>query len=90
MNKSQLIELVAEKTGSTKAYAELILDATLDVITEALQNGEEVKLVGFGNFSKMARKSRQGRNPKTGASVKIPGSFVAKFKPGKDLKDALN
>ena len=45
---------------------------------------------GFGNFSKMARKSRQGRNPKTGASVKIPGSFVAKFKPGKDLKDALN
>lgn len=90
MNKSQLIELVAEKTGSTKVNAEIILDATLDTITKALQNGEEVKLVGFGTFTKLARKSREGRNPKTGASVKIPSTYVAKFKPGKDLKAALN
>lgn len=90
MNKSKLIELVAEKTDSTKVQSERILDATLEAIQEALQNGDEVKLVGFGTFSKTSRKSRKGRNPKTGASVKIPSSYVARFKPGKDLKEALN
>lgn len=90
MNKAQLIELVVEKTGTTKQQAELTLDATLEVIHEALKKGDEVKLVGFGTFSKTARKPRQGRNPKTGAVVKIPGTFVARFKPGKDLKEGLN
>jgi DNA-binding protein HU-beta len=90
MNKAQLIEIVAERTKSTKSQSEHILDATLKVIQEALKKGEEVKLVGFGTFSKTTRKSRQGRNPKTGETVKIPSAHVPRFKPGKDLKDALN
>ena len=90
MNKAQLVELVAEKTKSTKTQSELILDATLKVIQEALKKGDEVKLVGFGTFSKTTRKSRQGRNPKTGETVKIPSAHIPRFKPGKDLKDALN
>lgn len=90
MNKAQLIEIVAEKTKTTKAQSELILDATLKVIQDTLKKGEDVKLVGFGTFSKVSRKPRQGRNPKTGATVKIPSTYAPRFKPGKDLKDALN
>lgn len=90
MNKAQLVELVAEKTKTTKSQSELILDATLEAIQEALRDGDEVKLVGFGTFSRSSRKARQGRNPKTGETVKIPSAYIPKFKPGKDLKDALN
>nr|BFD66972.1 HU family DNA-binding protein [Bdellovibrio sp. HAGR004] len=90
MNKAQLVELVAEKTKTTKTQSEQILDATLEAIQEALKDGEEVKLVGFGTFTKTSRKARQGRNPKTGETVKIPSAYIPKFKPGKDLKDALN
>ena len=90
MNKAQLVELVAEKTKTTKTQSELILDATLKVIQDTLKKGDEVKLVGFGTFSKSVRKPRQGRNPKTGESVKIPKSYVPRFKPGKDLKESLN
>ncbi|UXR63450.1 HU family DNA-binding protein [Bdellovibrio bacteriovorus] len=90
MNKAQLVELVAEKTKTTKTQSELILDATLEAIQEALKDGEEVKLVGFGTFTRTSRKARQGRNPKTGETVKIPSAYIPKFKPGKDLKDALN
>jgi DNA-binding protein HU-beta len=90
MNKAQLVELVSERTKSTKTQSELILDATLKVIQEALKKGDEVKLVGFGTFSKTTRKPRQGRNPKTGESVKIPSAHIPRFKPGKDLKDSLN
>lgn len=90
MNKAQLIEHISEKTKTTKTQSELILDAAIRVIQEALQQGEDVKLVGFGTFSKISRKPREGRNPKTGKTVKIPSSYVARFKPGKDLRDALN
>ncbi|MFM6929578.1 MAG: HU family DNA-binding protein [Bdellovibrio sp.] len=90
MNKAQLIELVSERTKSTKTQSELILDATLKVIQETLKKGDDVKLVGFGTFSKATRKPRQGRNPKTGESVKIPSAHIPRFKPGKDLKDSLN
>ena len=90
MNKAQLIEIVSSKTKATKAQSENILDATLKVIQEALKKGDDVKLVGFGTFSRSSRKPRQGRNPKTGESVKIPSAYVPRFKPGKDLKDALN
>lgn len=90
MNKAQLVELVAEKTKTTKTQSEQILDATLEAIQEALKDGEEVKLVGFGTFTRTSRKARQGRNPKTGEAVKIPSAYIPKFKPGKDLKDALN
>ena len=81
MNKAQLIEKVAEKTGLTK---------TLQIIQKSVAKGDEVKLVGFGTFSRLSRKSRNGRNPKTGAPVVIPGSKVPRFKPGKDFKDLLN
>lgn len=89
MNKAQLVELVAEKTNSTKAQSEMFLDAALDAIQKAVSKGDEVKLVGFGTFSTLDRKSRIGRNPKTGESVKIPGAKVPRFRPGKEFKEKL-
>lgn len=90
MNKAQLVEAMAIKTNQTKVLAEQMLDAALSSITEALQNDDEVKLVGFGTFTNTKRKARQGRNPKTGETVTIPAANNAKFKPGKDLKKSLN
>ncbi len=90
MNKGQLIEKLSEKTGLTKTQAEEFLDATIQIIQKAVSKGDEVKLVGFGSFSQQTRKSRKGRNPKTGEPVLIPGSIVPRFKPGKDFKDLLN
>jgi DNA-binding protein HU-beta len=90
MNKGQLIEKVAEKTGLTKTQSEEFLDATLQIIQKSVAKGDEVKLVGFGTFSRLNRKSRNGRNPKTGQPVVIPGAKVPRFKPGKDFKDLLN
>lgn len=90
MNKAQLIEAIAARTSQTKTLSEEVLDATLSIIAEALKNNDDVKLVGFGTFSKSKRQARQGRNPKTGEAVKIPASFIAKFKPGKELKETLN
>ena len=89
MNKAQLIDFVSQKTKSTKQQSELILAATLEAIQKALSKGDEVKLVGFGTFSCLNRKSRMGRNPKTGQTVKIPSSKVPRFKPGKDFKDKI-
>ena len=90
MNKAQLIEKLAEKTKLSKSQTEELLDATLEIIQKTVAKGDDVKLVGFGTFSKLARKARNGRNPKTGAPVTIPGSKVPRFKPGKDFKDLLN
>jgi DNA-binding protein HU-beta len=90
MNKAQLIEKIASKTQMTKSQSEALLDATLEVIQRAVAKGEEVKLVGFGTFSRMSRKSRQGRNPKTGEPVAIPGAKIPRFKPGKEFKDLVN
>lgn len=89
MNKAQLVEKVAELTQTTKQQSEAILDATLEIIQKAVSKGDEVKLVGFGSFSRTHRKARAGRNPKTGASVQIPGSRVPRFKPGKEFKDQV-
>lgn len=89
MNKAQLVEMVSAKTHTTKNQSELILDATLEVIQKALKKGDEVKLVGFGTFSRTSRKPRQGRNPKTGEAVKIPSAYVPRFKPGKDFKESV-
>lgn len=89
MNKAELVEKIALKTQVTKAQSELILDAALEVITKTVSKGDEVKLVGFGTFSQIARKSRTGRNPKTGESVKIPGSRVPRFRPGKEFKEKV-
>lgn len=90
MNKAQLIEKLANKTSLTKVQSEIFLDAALEIIQKAVAKGDEVKLVGFGTFSSLERKSRKGRNPKTGAPVEIPGAQVPRFKPGKDFKALLN
>ncbi len=90
MNKAQLIEKLSQKTNLTKVQSEAFLDATLEIIQKSVAKGDEVKLVGFGTFSRLDRKSRTGRNPKTGAPVEIPGGKVPRFKPGKDFKSLLN
>ena len=89
-NKNDLIGLVADKAGLTKAQAGEAVDAVFDAITGSLKKGEEVRLVGFGTFAVSKRKASVGRNPATGAEIQIPASNQAKFKPGKGLKDAIN
>lgn len=90
MNKSELIDLVAEKADISKSTAGDALDAVLEGITGALKAGDSVTFVGFGTFSVSARAARDGRNPRTGETIKIAASNLAKFKAGKALKDALN
>ncbi len=89
-NKNDLIGTVADKAGLTKAQAGEAVDAVFDAITASLKKGDEVRLVGFGTFAVSKRKASVGRNPATGAEIKIPASNQAKFKPGKGLKDAIN
>jgi len=89
-NKNDLIGAVADKTGLTKAQAGEAVDAVFEAISASLKSGDEVRLVGFGTFSVSKRKASIGRNPATGAEIKIPASNQAKFKPGKGLKDSIN
>ena len=90
MNKNELIADVADKAGCTKAAAATCIDACIEVIAKALSKGEEVRLVGFGTFCTVARKATTGRNPRTGAVIKIPASNKPKFKAGKALSDIVN
>lgn len=90
MNKSELVDRIAEKADLSKADATRALDAVLEGIVSALKEGEQVSLVGFGTFQAKARAARTGRNPKTGEEITIAASRSAAFKPGKALKDALN
>ena len=90
MNKNDLIAAVAERTGMSKAGAGQAVDATFDAITASLKSGQEVKIIGFGNFVVAKRAASTGRNPRTGAEVKIPASRVPKFRAGKALKEACN
>lgn len=89
MNKSELIEAIAQEAGISKAAAAKALDATTNAVTNALKNGDTVTLVGFGTFYVGERAERQGRNPKTGASLTIAAAKTPKFRAGKALKDAL-
>ncbi len=89
MNKSELVESMATAAGISKAAAEKSLTAFLDAVTDALAKGDKVTLVGFGTFSVSARAERQGRNPQTGAAIKIPSRKVARFKAGSKLADAV-
>jgi DNA-binding protein HU-beta len=89
MNKAELINAAAEKAGLSKKDTEAAVNAAIDAITEALQQGDKVQLVGFGAFEVKARAERIGRNPQTKAEIKIPASKVPVFKPGKALKDAV-
>ena len=90
MNKAELIERVSKETDLTKAEVEKSLNSFTNWIKECVKKGEDVKLVGFGTFSKTDRKARMGRNPKTGAEIQIPACSVPKFKPGKDFKSLIN
>jgi DNA-binding protein HU-beta len=92
MNKVELIAAIYGKLDGehTKKDIEKILTATCDCVMEAVAQGEEVKLVGFGTFSKQERKGREGRNPSTGQKMAIPESTVAKFKAGKAFRDTVN
>jgi len=89
MTKECLIETVAKKTGCSKSAAADYLNTILDEIGNALKKGEKVTLTGFGTFSVSRRKARTGRNPATGATIKIPAKTVPKFKAGKVLKAAV-
>ncbi|MFO7604859.1 MAG: HU family DNA-binding protein [Desulfurivibrionaceae bacterium] len=89
MNKGELVENMADAAGISKAAAERALTGLLDSISGALSKGDKVTLVGFGTFSISKRSARQGRNPQTGAAIKIPARKVARFKPGSKLADAV-
>lgn len=90
INKSDLINSIANSTGLSKADAGRALDATTSSIASALQQGQSVSLVGFGTFSVKHRDARMGRNPRTGETIHIKASDYPKFKAGKALKDAVN
>ncbi len=89
MNKSELINAVAEKAALSKKDSEAAVTAALDAISAALADGDEVRLVGFGTFEVKKREARMGRNPKTKEPIPIAASKVPVFKPGKALKDAV-
>ena len=90
MNKAELIAAVAAKTGDTKKGVEASVNAFVDVVTEALVNGDKVQLVGFGSFEVRKRAARKGRNPQTKEEIKIPASKAPVFKAGKALKEKVN
>ena len=90
MNKAELVETISEKTGATKKVVEAQVEAFIETIAESLKKGEKVQLVGFGSFEVRKRAARKGRNPQTGAEMKIPASSAPVFKAGKALKVAVN
>ena len=90
MNKSELIEAMANEASLSKKDAEAALNAYTDVITEALKKGDKVTLVGSGTYEVRKRAARTGKNPQTGEAIKIKAAKVPAFKPGKALKDAVN
>jgi DNA-binding protein HU-beta len=90
VNKSDLIDAIAKSSDISKAAAGRALDATVDTIKKALKKGDTVSLVGFGTFKVGKRAARNGRNPRTGATIKIKAAKVPKFSAGKGLKDAVN
>ena len=90
MNKSELIDVVAKKSGLSKTQAQKTIDVIFESIQVALKKGDEVRLVGFGTFSVAKRAASEGRNPRTGQKIKIPARKQPKFRAGKELKDAVN
>jgi DNA-binding protein HU-beta len=90
MNKTELIDAIAENSGLSKADSGRALDAFIQSVSSALKNNDQVTVVGFGTFVVRKRAARTGRNPQTGAEIKIAAASVPAFKPGKALKDAVN
>jgi len=89
MNKAELVTAIADKTKTSKMQTENYLDTMLSIIQKTVSKGEEVKIVGFGSFTRAVRKAKTGRNPKTGQTVKVPNTNVPRFKPGKEFKDIV-
>jgi nucleoid DNA-binding protein len=89
MNKQDFIDLIAKRAGISKREAKDAIDTLFGEVTKALKKGKKVTFVGFGTFSTRRRKARKGRNPKTGATIKIAAKRVPKFSAGKALKDAV-
>lgn len=90
MNKTELVAAIADQAGVSKKDAEKTLKAFTDVVAAEMKKGGKVQLVGFGTFEVSERAAREGRNPQTGATMKIAASKAPKFKAGKALKDMLN
>ncbi len=90
MNKTELVEAMAKQAGLSKKDTEKALKAFTDTVAKTLKKGDKVQLVGFGTFEVSKRAARTGRNPQTGAEMKIKASKAPKFKAGKALKDILN
>lgn len=89
MNKAELVAAIAEKAEVSKKDAEKMVGAFISTVTDELKKGEKVALIGFGTFETRQRAAREGKNPQTGAAIKIPASVVPAFKAGKALKDAI-
>lgn len=90
MTKAELVEEVARVSELTKKHSEIIVNTVFDSIVDALQKDEKIELRGFGSFRIRQRRSRQGRNPKTGDKVDVPAKRIPYFKPGKELKELIN
>ena len=90
MNKTEFVDSLAKATGQQKNLCSQMVDAVFSTITEALKSGDQVNIVGFGNFVVKHREARMGRNPKTGEPAPIAASNQASFKPSKTLKDTIN
>ena len=89
MNKTELVEAVAKKMGTTKKEAEAAVSAFTETVKEALAEGKKVQLIGCGNFEVRERAARKGRNPQTGEEIDIPATKVPAFKPGKGFKEVV-
>ncbi len=89
MNKAELIEHIANNAELNKAQAGRALEAMIDAVRRTLKKGDSVSLIGFGTFAVTKRAARTGRNPRTGAAIKIKAAKIPKFRPGKGLKDAI-
>ena len=89
MNKAELVSAIADDSGLSKTQANIAVDSFVDGVTKALKSGDKVTLVGFGTFTVSKRNARTGRNPKTGATIKIKAKKVARFKAGKELSAKL-
>ena len=90
LNKAQLVEKMAKEMNATKAETERFLDCFVGTVEKNVKKGTDIKLVGFGTFTKNKRKARMGRNPQTGAEIKIPAAWVPKFRPGSEFKGLVN
>lgn len=89
MNKTDLVNNIASKSGLTKRDVETVLNSLMSEITDALSEGDKVQLIGFGTFETRKRASRTGRNPQTGSTIEIPASNIPAFKAGNKLKEAV-